>query len=608
LALLLAATRAQSAGPEDYYVAEGDTLFTIAERLLGDPTRYVEIIELTNAQHARDPSYARIEDPTVLGLGWRLAVSFRAAPVRPPGPAVFTDTVPARARPRGVLQRLERHGEYTFTLTFYEPQPRLLAQLAMPTFAMHSPTALEMWDRDYLHHPVGTGPYLFREWVMGDRVVLEANPDYWGAPPLLHRLVFETEEDAVARATSLISGTTDILPRLTLSETALLQAAAPLSATLNVVPPLNVGYLVINQDARDANGQKPFQDVRVRQAIAHAINKKTLVQVACPTTGVVATSFIPPTVWGYNGDVADYNWDPHRARELLAEAGYPQGFSIELWVMNVPRAYFPDPQIVGEILRADLAAVGIVAEIVTMEWDSYLDGIDAGRHGLALLGWTPDVPDPDDYLSTFLGQGSRQWAAAGEADPFLSVLLRQARQTSDLKARESLYYQIGAVLHGTVPGVPLMHVGTLAASRVGLPSYAPAPLYETWASYLGLTDTITITHPADPEGLDIADEISYEALSVGTPLFEGLVAFAPGSTRIVPALAESWQVSPDGREWTFVLRQGVTFHDGTIFDADAALYNFDRLWDPFHPCRAGRSGAFLDFSWLWGGFKGEQWP
>lgn len=611
---------AMRADPDDhiaYIVVEGDTLFGIAERLLGDGNRYPEIITITNAKNAQDSSYAFVPDAALIQVGSKLAIPTGARPIlelpqapRIVLPSVIADTIPVGARPKGLLKSVAKVDEYTIKLTFYAYPYALLAQLATPAFSMASPTAIQVWGRDYLYHPVGTGPFVFREWVLGERLVLEANSAYWGERPKLDRWVYRVVDDEL-RFAELLTGTVDVAYVANFNEVPLVRHMPDLMTYR--IPPLNIGYIAINQDWQDAAGNKVFKDVRVRQAIAHAINKERIVRSLYPQTGLVAKHFIPPVMWGYNEDVPDYNYSPERARELLSEAGYPNGFRANLWVMPVSRSYFPDPSKIAAAIQADLRAVGIEVELVTHDWDVYLEKVDAGEHALCMLGWIPEIADPDDTLFSLFGDApapgrkspSKQWAQTGPPDARVLDLLRQARAATDPARRSQLYYEVCAVLHGVVPGVPIMHNGGLIVARPGLMGFDPAPLYDHWGKTGYVTGTLTIARGMDVVGLDVADETDADSLLVGAQIYEGLVAYEPGTTRVRPALAERWEISADGLEWTFYLRRGVKFHDGTDFNADAVLFNIVRVWDPLHPYRAGHTQEFSYFAWFLGGFRGE---
>ena len=590
------------ASPEVYIVKAGDTLWGLAEEFLGDGFRYMEIVEATNAKHAEDPSYAFIERPDLILVGWKLEIPVEV-PAVPVARAVW-DTIPPGATPKGILKGIEVIDDYTIKFHFYEYPAPLLAQLATPMLSISSPTAIKKWGKDYMYHPVGTGAYKFVEWIPGDKIVLETNPDYWGPePPKIKKLVYRVVMEPTARLLELQAGTVDFMYNMAVDD--IPTAEADPNIVVYKVPPVNIGYIGINQDWVSPDGTKPFKDLRVRQAIAHAINKGAIIEALYPGTGLVAKNFIPPSMWGYNDDFEDYSYSPERAKELLAEAGYPDGFKTELWVMPVSRGYYPDPSKVGEAIQADLAKVGIDAEIVTYDWGTYLDLVDQGKAALYMLGWMPDFPDPDNYLFTFFGPGSYSMAADQIPDEYLYELLLKAKGEKDPAVRERLYYEACAVIHGVVPAVPIVHSMEVYASRTGLTDYYAHPLFDEWFYPSYTKDTLIIARSGDSVGLDVVDETDGESFMVGVQIYDSLLRFGKEDTKVYPNLAESWEVSEDGLEWTFHLRKGVKFHDGTDFNADAVLFNFDRIWDKDHPHRAGHTQTFDYFVWFFGGFKGE---
>jgi peptide/nickel transport system substrate-binding protein len=611
-ALLLAPMRARGATPDEYIVVRGDTLSGIASTLLGDGRRYTDIIAWTNARHESDSSYALIENPNQLEVGWKLALAAPAARAAVSAPRSIHDNTPLGAKPRGNIQEIAKLDRHTVRISFYEPQADFLAALASPVFSMHSPTAIQKWGREYLFHPVGTGPFALRRWTLADEIVLEANPHYWAAPSLpssqaaegerVARLIYRVLPNADARLQALQSYAIDWLYDLDAAE--IEAAKSDPHWQIYRAAPTNTGFLVINADWEDAQRRQPLQDVRVRQAIAHAIDKAAIVRDLYPETALVATNWVPPHIWGDNREVPDYNYSPQRSRELLAEAGFPWGFQTELWVMPLPRSYFPDPAEVGRRIQADLRAVGIEAEIVTHEWDRYLAQVDAGQHALALLGWIPDLPDAASYLLPLFDGSTKQWAAAGIPDPRLGPLMQQIEQAPDDAARQQLLYDMCAILHGVAPGIPILHQGGAAAGRVGIANAITTTL-GSWRETSYVSDTLVIGRSHDSLGLDIADEQDKESLRVGAQIFDALLSYKPGDAQPKPGLVERWEVSDDGREWTLHLRRDVSFHDGTPFDADAVLFNIQRMWDRSHPFRGGRTRAFDDFLRLFGGFRGE---
>jgi ABC-type transport system substrate-binding protein len=603
VALLLGSVPAALA--EDYVVASGDTLFQIADRMLGDGNRYLEIVEATNAKNATDSSYAFIENPDLIQVGWKLDVPTgeAAAPAVAVAAEVIADTIPAGATPKGILKSLTKVDDYTVKFGFYQYPAPLLSQIASPMLSISSPDAIKKWGDDYMYHPVGTGAYIFKEWIPEDRIVLEVNPDYWGEAPDIQTLIYRVIVEPTARLLELQAGTVDFIYNIIPDDVA--TAEADPNILVWKVPPVNIGYVGINQAWKNEAGVEVFRDVKVRQAVAHAINKQAIVDALYPGTGMPAKNFMPPSLWGYNDDFDDYAYSPSRAKELLAEAGYPNGFKTNLWVMPVSRGYFPDPTKVGEAIQADLAAVGIDAEIVTYDWGTYLDKTDMGEHAMCMLGWMPDFFDPDNFLFTFFGPGNMAWDSDMIPDEAVYQRLLQAKTEIDPVVRERLYYEVNAMIHGVVPGVPIVHASEIYASNTGLTKYYPHPMFDEWADWEFDKDTLVIGRSGDSVGLDVVDETDGESFYIGTNVYESLFRFGPTDTKAYPALAESYEVSEDGLEWTFHLRQGVKFQDGTDFNADAVLFNFDRIWDKDHPYRAGNTKTFDYFSWFFGGFKGE---
>jgi peptide/nickel transport system substrate-binding protein len=591
---------------EDYVVVSGDTLFKLAATYLGDGNRYLEIVEATNAKNATDSSYAFIENPDLILVGWKLDLPTgeAAGPATVVAAEVIADTIPAGATPKGVLKAISKVDDYTVKFTFYQYHAPFLAQLATPMLSMSSPDAVKKWGDDYMYHPVGTGPYVFKEWVPEDRIVLEANPDYWGEEqPKIKTLIYRPVVEPTARLLELQAGTVDFVYNIIADD--IPTAEADPNVVVYKVLPDNIGYVTMNQAWKNDEGVEVFRDVTVRQAVAHAINKAAIVEALYPGTGMPAKNFIPPSLWGYNNDFQDYDYNPARSRQLLSDAGYPNGFKTNLWVMPVSRGYYPDPQKVGEAIQADLKAVGIDAEIVTYDWGTYLDKVDLGEHGMCMLGWMPDYPDPDNYLFTFFGPGSMQWDSDMIPDQAVYERLLQAKGEKDPVARERLYYEANAMIHGVVPGVPIVHASEIYASRPGLTGYFAHPLFDEWVYPSYTKDTLIIARSGDSVGLDIVDETDGESFDPGANIYDSLFQFGWDDTKSYPALATGYEISEDGLEWTFFLREGVKFHDGTDFNADAVLFNIDRIWDKDHPYRAGHTKTFDYFSWFFGGFKGE---
>jgi len=158
---------------------------------------------------------------------------------------------------------------------------------------------------------------------------------------------------------------------------------------------------------------EPLTKKEVRQAINLAIDKQSIVDNIYMGTAIKAKNGMPPFMLGYNDAIEDYPYDPARAKQLLAEAGYPDGFEVTLYVMPVSRPYMFDPPKIGEAIQSYLAAVGITVKFYQVDWGTYLQETEEGNHQMCLLGWTGDNGDPDNFMNVLYGANACSIGAAG---------------------------------------------------------------------------------------------------------------------------------------------------------------------------------------------------
>ncbi len=219
-------------------------------------------------------------------------------------------------------------------------------------------------------------------------------------------------------------------------------------------PTNTTGYVAFNFKVKE------FQDRRVRQAFAHAINKRAIVDALYGGTGLVAAQFQPPSLWGYNKELKDFEYSQGRARELLKQAGFAQGLSeiswedgkkepLVFWYMSRSRPYFPNPKEIGEAMAADLAKAGIKVHLQTAEWAVYLDKRKNGQLPLYMLGWTGDNGDPDNFLCYFFCSPGAPREGFYSNKPLADVLLR-AQALTNQPERARLYRQAEQALHDDV--------------------------------------------------------------------------------------------------------------------------------------------------------------
>jgi peptide/nickel transport system substrate-binding protein len=517
----------------------------------------------------------------------------------PPPPTPAPTAVPEVFEQKSLLASVEAVDSHTVRFILSRPDVTFLHKLAFPAFGIQSPANVKRYDGggDLVRNPVGTGPFKFVEWVQDDHITLERNDDYWGERSTLQTLTYRVIKEAPARFLELQAGAVDGIQDLAPDDIAAAQADPNVEVYLR--PPFNTGYLGINR------ARAPFDDLRVRQAVAMAVHKAEIVQALYPPTAEAATQFVPPGILGHTDGLEDWPHDPERVKALLAEAGYPDGFQTTLWVMPVSRGYYPNPDRVGEAIQANLAAVGIEAEIVTYDWGTYLDKVFAGQADLFLLGWMADYPDATNFLDNFFGAGSDD--SLGPKFPELVQMLQEASSIVDQGRRQALYDQANQIIHDQIPAVPIVHNSSAIAFSKDVRGIKPSPLNLEFfwpVSVLG-QDRLILARSADSVGLDPVDESDLESVMVCAQILEPLVTFAPGTTEIVPGLAERWEVSDDLLTWTFYLRRGIKFHDGTELDAEAVVFSFQRWWDRENAYHVGHTGSFFHWSFYFGGFKGE---
>lgn len=371
----------------------------------------------------------------------------------------------------GIVKEVRAVSEFTVEIELTSPSAPFLNNLAMPCFGISSPEAIKKYGKDIFKNPVGTGPFKFVEWVKDDKVVLEKNPEYWGEAPKLDKIIFRSIPDNSARLMELQSGTIDIMTGLSPEDVKLVEADPNLQVLLR--PSMNVGYMAMH------TGKKPFDNAKVRQAINHAIDKKALIEAFYAGLAEPAKNPLPPSLWGYNDSVQDYEYSVEKAKALLAEAGYPNGFKTKLWAMPVARPYMPQPKEIATALQQQLAAVGIEAEIVSMDWATYLEKGEFGEHELYLLGWTGDNGDPDNFLYVLLDKDNAKVGSAGNVAFYVNdkvhELLIAAQKETDQAKRAKLYEEAQAIIHQDAPWVPLVHSTPPIAAKKSVKNFIPHP-------------------------------------------------------------------------------------------------------------------------------------
>lgn len=379
-----------------------------------------------------------------------------------------------------VIKEIKAVDTHTVEFILNKPQAPFLQNIAMTFFGIGSPKAIQEKKEKYKEAPVGTGPYKFVEWKRKDSITLEANKDYYvKGLPKMEKLIIRSIPDNSARLNELKSGAIDLMEDVNPSDATVVEGDANLQKILR--PSFNVGYLGFNLK------KEPFNNVKVRQALNHAVDKQALIKAFYSGLAIPAVNPMPPSLLGYNDKIQDYPYDLEKAKALMAEAGYPNGYDKEVvfYAMPVSRPYMPDAKKVAEILQAEFAKIGIKTRIESPEWAVYLDDTKVGeKDDIYMLGWTGDNGDPDNFLYTLLDKdtiGSNNYSFYANEE--LHTILTRAQSESDQAKRAADYKKAQEIIKADAPWIPLVHSTPLLAAKKGLKGFTPSPTgSETYAN------------------------------------------------------------------------------------------------------------------------------
>ncbi|MFD1038828.1 ABC transporter substrate-binding protein [Virgibacillus byunsanensis] len=371
----------------------------------------------------------------------------------------------------GIIENVEATGDYEVQFTLTEPNAPFLQTLAMPPFGIASPEAVEEHGEDYFKNPVGTGAFVFDEWVPDDSITVTKNDDYFGEVAKVDEVIFRTIPDNGARFMELQAGSIDFMMGLNPQD---IQTAED-DENLQIVrrPSMNVGYMAMN-----TSKEGPMSEQLVRQAINLAIDKDALVSLY-EGIGKAAKNPIPPSLWGFNDDIEDYGYDTEEAKALLAESGYADGFDITLYTFANPRPYMPQPKFAAQAIQEMLKEVNINVEIVENDWDTHLTVTENGEHDMAFLGWTGDNGDPDNFLYVLLDKDNAKVGSAGNIafykDDEVHDLLKAAQTEMDQDKRTEYYMEAQELIHEDAPWFPIAHTTPPIAASQKVLNYLPHP-------------------------------------------------------------------------------------------------------------------------------------
>ena len=371
-----------------------------------------------------------------------------------------------------IADKVEKLDEYTVEISTTEPNALLLSYLASWSIIPPKYHA-EVGKEKFAQEPAGTGPFMFKEWVKGDHLTVVANPNYWRAGyPKVAQVVFKFMPESATRVAAVQTGEIDIAPRLSAEEADGLRA----DANLNVInyPVDRVYYVAFNN--MTTGKDTPIMDLKVRQALAHAVDVQTIIDTLFAGYATRAVGFVAPGNLGYQ-ESAPVAYDPDLAKKLLADAGYADGFEIG---MACPEAAYPNINEVCQAIQGYLSAVGVKAKLELMEANAFWDAESKKElPPLFVDSWSLTIGEAYPRILGALGEGE---SYANWSDPKIHEMLKQIVTTVDVEARAKLYADLQTYITDQQPFIFLYMPQAFEGVTKRVQNYQPrgAEQYYLW--------------------------------------------------------------------------------------------------------------------------------
>ena len=495
----------------------------------------------------------------------------------------------------GEFKSIEAIDKYTVRFTLCKADPAFLSKVAFAIFSIQDKEFLDANQGSSVsmsENPNGTGPYRVKQYIRGEQLVLEANPDYWGVPSKAKTIIFKWSQEPSQRLLELRSGAVDGIDNPSADDFSTIQSDTSLK--LYNRQALNIFYIGLN------NTIPPFNNESVRQAFAQAIDRQRIVEDFYPAGSTVAEQFVPPALTpGYTDNLSWYNFNPTQARQLLDAANFDYNQEITLSLRDVSRIYLQNPTQVAQDIQAQLADIGVKVRINVMDSAAFLDSVAAGNEAMFLLGWSADYPDATNFYDFHFTGASKNF---GQPFADLESEIRLAGATTDATIRSEHYAKVNEMIKKHVPMIPVAHAASSAAFKATIQNVTIGPLNENFEEMSSYNDQIIFVQNAEPISLWPGDETDGETIRPALLIYSTLARYRPGGVEIIPDLAEKWDTNNDLTQWTFTLRREVRFTNGAALDANDVVATFAAQWDARSPNHTGNSGAFEYFQGFFGNY------
>ncbi len=362
------------------------------------------------------------------------------------------DNPTPKANMFGMIKEVKVIDPLKVEIILHYPFAGLLSVLASAEGGIISPKAMKEFGKELSKKPVGTGPFIFESWTPGQEIVLVRNEKYWGNKPKLEKVVFKTIPEDATRVAMVETGEAHVAEQLPVTELERVQNSQSMS--LGRFESFAVDHIGMNVK------QKPFDDVRVRQAIAHAIDKEAIIKGVYNNVGKVAISSLGPKVIGYSPNIKTPDYDLNKAKQLLTEAGYANGFKATIY-LNDNKARIN----VAEVLQSQLKGIGIDLQIQVMEFGAYLELAAKGEAQMFISGWGNATGDAD-YNQYNLFHSTSAGVPGNHSfynNPKVDALIEAGRKEKDPEKRKEIYAEAQQIEMEEVPLLPFRSSENLAA-------------------------------------------------------------------------------------------------------------------------------------------------
>ncbi len=518
------------------------------------------------------------------------------APTTPPQPTAAAFTPQKLAAPDcnygGLLKSIEAPDPNTFIITTCKPDPAVPAQAAFATFEILPKAVLDATGGDSAKigaAPIGTGPYIMKEWVKGDHITFTANPNWWGGTPSIKTLIFKWSAQSAQRLLELQSGNVDAIELVGPNDMTTISG----DKNLSLVPIVALNTLYIGMNVN----KPPFDNEQVRQAIAMAIDKQRIVKNFFPEGSTVADQFLYPGLKpGYTDGLAGVTYDPAKAKQMLTDAKFDFNQELPYSFRTNARGYAPVPEQIAQDVQAQLAQIGVKVKLDVQESGTFIGNSGLGNLTFFQLGWGEDYPDATDWFDYHFGAASKTF---GTPFPDIVAAIQAGATTADPVARQTAYDTVNKLLLQHVPMVPVAHGGQADAFKASVKNVVVSIYNQNFPFMQTDSGQLVWLQTGEPISLWCGDETDGETINACMVLNEPLLKFKYGTTQTEPALATSYDTNADATQYTFHLRQGVKWSDGSAFTSADVFATYAALWDAKNPNHKGNTGVFEYFGgWM----------